>query len=167
MLEVESGQHPFAAVLGCADSRVPVELLFDTGFGDLFVVRNAGTMALTAAIGSLEYAVGHLGVPLVVVLGHEGCGAVEAAFNRRLDLTPSLAQVVGQLRMELFDLGADDDLEQACRHHTLNSAHNLVDSSVLLTDRLRLGSLKVEAAYYNLHTTTIDWMGSVKPRPLG
>jgi carbonic anhydrase len=167
MLEVESGQHPFAAVLGCADSRVPVELLFDTGFGDLFVVRNAGTMALTAAIGSLEYAVGHLGVPLVVVLGHEGCGAVEAAFNRRLDLTPSLAQVVGQLRMELFDLGADDDLEQACRHHTLNSAHNLVDSSVLLTDRLRLGSLKVEAAYYNLHNTTIDWMGSVKPRPLG
>jgi len=61
MLEVENGQHPFAAVLGCADSRVPVELLFDTGFGDLFVVWNAGTMALTAAIGSLEYAVGHLG----------------------------------------------------------------------------------------------------------
>ncbi|MEB3326357.1 MAG: carbonic anhydrase [Synechococcus sp.] len=166
MLEVENGQHPFAAVLGCADSRVPVELLFDTGFGDLFVVRNAGTMALTAAIGSLEYAVGHLGVPLVVVLGHEGCGAVEAAFNRRLALTPNLAQLVGQLRMELFDLGADEGLEQACRHHTLNSAHNLVDSSVLLTDRLRCGSLRVEAAYYNLHTTTIDWMGSVKPRSL-
>ena len=62
MLEVESAQHPIAAVLGCADSRVPVELLFDTGFGDLFVVRNAGTMNTTAAIASLEYAVAHLGV---------------------------------------------------------------------------------------------------------
>jgi carbonic anhydrase len=163
MLEVENDQHPNAAVLGCADSRVPVELLFDTGFGDLFVVRNAGTMSTAAAIASLEYAVGHLGVPVIVVLGHEGCGAVAAAFNRTMALTPSLAQVVGQLRMELFSLGAEEDLEQACRHHTLNSARNLVDSSVLLTDRLRDGQLQVEAAYYNLHTTSIDWMGTVMP----
>jgi carbonic anhydrase len=166
MLDVENGQHPFAAVLGCADSRVPVELLFDIGFGDLFVVRNAGTMAFTAAIGSLEYAVGHLGVPLIVVLGHEACGAVAAAFQRRLVRTPSLAQLVGQLRMELVDLGADDDQELACRRHTLNSARKLVDSSVLLTDRLRQGALKVEAAYYNLHTTSIDWMGSVTAQPI-
>jgi carbonic anhydrase len=163
MLEVEDGQHPTAAVLGCADSRVPVELLFDTGFGDLFVVRNAGTMATPAAIASLEYAVGHLGVPVIVVLGHERCGAVEAVFNPRLRLTPSLAQVVGQLRMELFELGAEENLELACRHHTLNAARNLVDSSVLLTDRLREGRLQVEAAYYNLHTTAIDWMGTVVP----
>jgi len=165
MLEVESDQHPAAAVLGCADSRVPVELLFDTGFGDLFVVRNAGTMATAAAIASLEYAVGHLAVPVIVVLGHEGCGAVAAAFDSTMTLTPSLAQVVGQLRMELFGLGAEEDLEQACRHHTLNSARNLVDSSVLLTDRLRDGRLQVEAAYYNLHTTAIDWMGTVMPTP--
>jgi hypothetical protein len=65
MLEVEGAQHPIAAVLGCADSRVPVEMLFDTGFGDLFVVRNAGTMNTTAAIASLEYAVAHLGVVTV------------------------------------------------------------------------------------------------------
>ncbi len=167
MLEVETGQHPIAAILGCADSRVPVELLFDTGFGDLFVVRNAGTMSTVAAIASLEYAVSHLQVPVIVVLGHAACGAVSAAFDRGLTLTPSLAQVVGQLRMELFSLGAEEDLEQACRHHTLNAARNLVDSSVMLTDRLRAGRLQVEAAYYNLHTTSIDWMGSVMamPRP--
>ena len=163
MLEVESDQHPAAAVLGCADSRVPVELLFDTGFGDLFVVRNAGTMSFTAAIASLEFAVGHLGVPVIVVLGHDRCGAVQAALNPNLTLTPNLAQVVGQLRMELNSLGVNDDLEQACRHHTLNSARNLVDSSVLLTDRLRDGRLQVEAAYYHLHTTAIDWMGTVMP----
>jgi len=86
--------------------------------------------------------VGHLGVPVVVAL-----------------------------RMELFDLGADDDLEEACRRHTLNSARNLVDSSGLRTGRLRTGrlragSLQVEVAYYNLHTTTIDWMGTLLPRPV-
>ena len=74
--------------------------------------------------------------------------------------------VVVALSMELFDLGADDDLEEACRRHTLNSARNLVDSSGLLTDRLRAGSLQVEVAYYNLHTTTIDWMGTLLPRPV-
>lgn len=166
MLEVETGQHPTAAVLGCADSRVPVELLFDTGFGDLFVVRNAGTLSTTAAIASLEYAVAHLGVPVIVVLGHERCGAVEAALNPALTLTPSLAQLVGQLRMELINLGGHHDLDQASRHHTLNAARNLVDSSVLLTDLMRAGRLQVEAAFYNLHTTTIDWMGSVMPTHL-
>lgn len=167
MLEVEAGQSPFAAVLGCADSRVPVELLFDTGFGDLFVVRNAGTMSTVAAIASLEYAVSYLGVPVIVVLGHAACGAVAAAFDRELSLTPSLAQVVGQLRMELFSLGGEHDLEEACRHHTLNAARNLVDSSVMLTDRLRSGRLQVEAAYYNLHTTSIEWMGTVMPMQQG
>ena len=76
MLKVEGAQHPIAAVLGCADSWVPVELLFDTGFGDLFVVGNTGTMSTTAAIASLEYAVAHLAVPAIVVLGHQRCGAV-------------------------------------------------------------------------------------------
>jgi carbonic anhydrase len=166
-LEVEDSQHPIAAVLGCADSRVPVELLFDTGFGDLFVVRNAGTMSTGAAIASLEFAVGHLDVALIVVLGHERCGAIEAAFHPKLRLTPNLAQVVGQLRMELFALGAAENLAQACRDHCRNAARNLVDSSVLLTDRVRAGTLRVEAAFYNLHTTSIDWLGPVTPQPLG
>lgn len=161
LLEVEGAQHPVAAVLGCADSRVPVELLFDTGFGDLFVVRNAGTMPFTAAIASLEYAVGHLGVPVIIVLGHDRCGAVEAALNTSLNLTPSLSQLVGQLKMELISQGAGDDLGQACRRHTLNSARNLVDSSVLLTDRMREGRLQVEAGHYNLHTAAIEWMGAL------
>jgi len=78
MLEVESAQHPLAAVFGCADSRVPVQLLFDTGFGDLFVVRNAGTMSTTAAIASLEYAVAHLAVPAIVVLGQSSAGGSAA-----------------------------------------------------------------------------------------
>lgn len=163
LMEVEAAQHPMAAVLGCSDSRVPVELLFDTGFGDLFVVRNAGTMSSTAAIASLEYAVGHLGVPVIVVLGHTGCGAVAAALRSQQALTPNLLQVVGQLRMELISQGVGSDLDQACRRHTLNAARNLADSSVLLTDRMREGCLRVEAGFYNLHTAAIEWIGTLMP----
>lgn len=93
---------------------------------------------------------------------------MEVAFHPELRLTPSLAQVVRQLRMELFGLGGAEDLQEACRLHALNAARNLVDSSVLLTDRLREGRLRegrlqAEAAYYNLHTTRIDWLGCVLP----
>ncbi|MGM0385342.1 MAG: carbonic anhydrase [Actinomycetota bacterium] len=79
LAEVVGGQHPHAAVLGCADSRVPAELVFDQGVGDLFVVRTAGMVVDDIALGSLQYAVDVVGVPLLVVLGHESCGAVHAA----------------------------------------------------------------------------------------
>ncbi len=91
----------------------------------------------------------------------------EAAFHPELRHTPNLAQVVGLLRMELFALGAAENLAQACRDHCRNAARNLVDSSVLLRDRVRAGTLRVEAAFYNLHTTSIDWLGPVSPQPLG
>lgn len=145
---MQEGQHAKAAVLGCADSRVPVELLFDTGFGDLFVVCNAGTMSTTAAIASLEYAVGHLDVPLIVVLGHEACGAVSAALHPEILLTPSLAQVVGQLRMELLQDGNQLSLEESCRRHTLSAARNLVHSSCS-----RIGSALANFPWW-LATTT-------------
>ncbi len=118
MQSVVEGQHPLAAVLGRADSRVPVELLFDGGFGDLFVVRNAGTMRHHRCDRFAGYAVGHLDIPLIVVLGHEGCGAVSAALHPELVLTPSLAQVVGQLRMELLQYGDQLSLEESCRRLT-------------------------------------------------
>jgi carbonic anhydrase len=75
----KAGQHPFAIILGCADSRVPPELLFDQGLGDLFVIRDAGNVVDDEVLGSIEYAVEHLGVKLIMVLGHENCGAVSAA----------------------------------------------------------------------------------------
>jgi carbonic anhydrase len=163
MQAVVEGQHPRAAVLSCADSRVPVELLFDTGFGDLFVVRNAGTMSTTAAIASLEYAVGHLDVSLIVVLGHEACGAVSAALHPELLLPPTLGRVVSQLRMELLQHGDALSLEESCRRHALRAAGDLVHSSVLLTDRLRAAQLLVIAGYYDLHNSSIDWLGEVEP----
>lgn len=165
LTEVAAGQHPVAAILGCADSRVPLELLFDAGLGDLFVVRNAGNNAFTAAIGSLEYAVAHLGVTLIVVLGHERCGAVSAALDFSAHLTPALGQVVGQVRMQLMAAEALDDLDKACRANVQRSAQNLVDASVLLTDRVRQGRLQVETGYYDLDTAEISWLGAVQAAP--
>ncbi len=78
-----NGQHPFAVVLSCSDSRIPPEIVFDQGLGDLFVVRVAGNISDDAVIGSIEYAAGHLGIPLLVVLGHENCGAVHAAIDNQ------------------------------------------------------------------------------------
>lgn len=160
-------QHPIAAVLGCADSRVPVELLFDTGFGDLFVARNAGNVALAGMVGTLEYAVAVLQVPLIVVLGHERCGAVAAALRpQNLDLLPdSLAQLVGQIRLELLAAGIDRDLDRACRHNALRAAQRLAGASVLINDRLRSGQLRIEAARYDLDDSCLDWLGSVVPVP--
>ena len=79
--ELTAGQHPFATIFGCSDSRVPSELVFDQGFGDLFVVRVAGNIGGEDDLGSIEYAVNHLNTPLVLVMGHEGCGAVTAALQ--------------------------------------------------------------------------------------
>jgi carbonic anhydrase len=92
-----TGQHPFATVLGCSDSRVPPELVFDQGLGDLFIVRVAGNVVATEVLGSLGYALDHLGTPLFVVLGHEGCGAVQAALEakrRRVVGHPKLAELL-------------------------------------------------------------------------
>lgn len=77
--ELIAGQNPFAIIVGCSDSRIPPEVIFDQGLGDIFVIRTAGQVMDNVSIGSIEYAVEHLGVPLVVVLGHDGCGAVTAA----------------------------------------------------------------------------------------
>ncbi|HUV35805.1 MAG TPA: carbonic anhydrase, partial [Patescibacteria group bacterium] len=94
--ETAGGQHPFAVVITCADSRVPPEILFDQGIGDLFVIRVAGNITGNAVVGSVEYAAEHLGVPLVVVLGHTHCGAVNAAIVG--DGTPGrIAHIVGRI----------------------------------------------------------------------
>jgi carbonic anhydrase len=93
------GQKPFATILGCSDSRVPVELVFDQGFGDLFVIRIAGNVISTDVLGSLQYAGHHLHVPLLVVLGHEGCGAVTAALDAKFKRAREPERIEALVRM--------------------------------------------------------------------
>ena len=156
-MEVAKGQHPFAAILGCADSRVPPELLFDRGLGDLFVVRVAGNIADDAAIGSIEYAVEHLHAPLVMVLGHEKCGAVQAAvdtFDQMGEapghlgaLTKPIQPAVAQAKTRGGDL-----LDAAIIANVANVTAQLKMSEPLLAHMLHDEQINVVGARYDLDT---------------
>jgi carbonic anhydrase len=113
-----TSQHPFATILGCSDSRVPLELLFDQGFGDLFVIRVAGNVVGTDEVGSIQYAVHHLHTPLVVVLGHESCGAVTSALLPAADRSKEATGIQALLtQIEPALSGLDPKLSQAQRVH--------------------------------------------------
>ncbi|MGH3877659.1 MAG: carbonic anhydrase [Actinophytocola sp.] len=133
-----AGQQPFACVLGCADSRVPAELLFDQGLGDLFTVRAVGEVLDDAVVGSIEYAVEHLGVRLVVVIGHSGCGAVKAAVelvHGTSEVTGSVSTVARAIEATVRATPEQPDFLAACvRNQASRVAEELPRRSSLLHD---------------------------------
>ena len=143
-------QAPKVAVLGCADSRLSPELLFDKGLGDLFVVRNAGNSPDPIAIGSLEYAVEHLGSKVIVVLGHQSCGAVTAACSGEKMPTANLEAVVAPITAACS--AHKGDLTAAIKDHVHQSAQELVSHSPVLKHEVEEGKIKVIEAYYELDT---------------
>ena len=143
-------QAPKVAVLACADSRVSPELLFDKGLGDLFVVRNAGNSPDPIAIGSLEYAVEHLGSKVIVVLGHQSCGAVKAACSDEKMPTANLEAVVAPIAGACS--AHKGDLTAAIKDHVHQSAQELVSHSPVLKHEVEEGKIKVIEAYYELDT---------------
>ncbi|HEY3352417.1 MAG TPA: carbonic anhydrase [Polyangia bacterium] len=147
-------QAPKVAVLGCADSRLSPELVFDQGLGDLFVVRNAGNSPDPITIGSLEYAVEQLGSKVIVVLGHQGCGAVKAACSGEKMPTANLAAVVAPIAPSCAASKHGDkvDLPGAIKDHVHQSAQQLVAQSPVLQHAIEAGKLKVIEAYYELDT---------------
>jgi carbonic anhydrase len=151
------GQNPFAAILSCSDSRVPSELIFDQGLGDLFIVRTAGHAANDLVLASIEFAVHALKVPLVMVLGHSHCGAVSAVVEPT-DLPGHLPKLVSHLRHALADVPRDADhaLEAATRANTRATAAYLVSGSTVLAEAVRMDRLKVAMAYYHLESGRVD-----------
>ena len=140
------GQRPWAAVLACADSRVAPEWIFDLGPGELFDVRSAGNTAFNAGIASLEYAVAELAVPLIAVMGHQGCGAVTAARSSQ-PLTPLLEELVAPIRATLV---SGDDLSQAIQTNARSVARQLAERSPLLAEAVAKGTLRIEPLYFEL-----------------
>lgn len=140
------GQKPWAAVLCCADSRVAPEWIFATGSGELFEVRCAGNTAFDAGIASLEYAVAELDVPLIVVMGHSGCGAVTAAMGTA-PLTPLLEELVRPIRASLPRGG---DLAAAVRANAVAAAAALADRSSVLRQASSEGRLHIQPAYFDI-----------------
>jgi carbonic anhydrase len=159
---LEKGQHPFAVVLGCSDSRVPPELIFDQGFGDLFVVRVAGNVVDTDVTASIEYAIDHLKTQLVVVMGHTQCGAVTAALDHFTDADGEAAEIVSLLfRIEPATIGISKDLPRQKRID--NAVKRNVELAVRRLSRvpdlrrsLNAGKIRIVGAVYDMHTGKIE-----------
>ena len=145
------GQHPKAAVLCCADSRVPPEHIFSAGLGELFVIRNAGNVMTPSALGSIEYAAAHLHVPLILVMGHRGCGAVTAALQKHQE-PGALGALIAQVHI---GVAHPHDPRQAERNNLLHSLEGLGESEVLrdLADR---GKLAFAGAVYDIRTGAVE-----------
>jgi carbonic anhydrase len=158
--ELAKGQHPFAIVLGCADSRTSPELVFDQGLGDLFVIRVAGNVLNDETIGSIEYAVEHLGSPLIVVLAHERCGAVKAA----RDTIAAHATAPGHIQSLVKALEpavattAAADAEVTAKANALHVAKTLSDSEPFLKEKVAAGKLQVIGAHYDLDTGKVEFL---------
>lgn len=160
--ELETGQHPFAVVVSCSDSRVPPEIVFDEGLGDLFVVREAGHVGGAATLGSVEYAVEHLHVPLVVVLGHEHCGAVSAATEVIVrDARPEghIISLVDAIRpaVEKARRGSGPLVARAVRANVDLVVEELSSSHPILSAHVADGSVKIVGGVYDLHDGTVEW----------
>ncbi len=158
--ETASGQRPFAAILSCADSRVPPEILFDQGIGDLFVVRAAGHVLDAAGLGSLEYAASHLGVPLVVVLGHTRCGAVEAVLAGG-ETCGSARFVVEAIRpsVERARLLGGDIRRDAVRENVAAAVSLVSSCEPVIAALVAAGSTAVVGAVYDVESGAVEIVG--------
>lgn len=156
--ELAHEQAPDVALFGCSDSRLAAEIIFDKGLGDLFVVRNAGQVISESVIGSLEYAVAVLGVPLILVLRHDECGAVRAAIDQAGDDPPRLPSHIRSLIAPIVPavrrVGADEegayDADAIGREHLRDTVTELVARSELISDAIAAGTLAVVGANYRL-----------------
>lgn len=154
--ELTGGQSPYAIILSCADSRVVPELTFDTGLGEIFIIRVAGNVANVSSIASIEYAIANLGSKLIVVMGHESCGAVGAAVAGG-DAGPNLNQLVGYITPSVKKLGADAPLDRIVKDNANNSAQTLLDQSKIIADAVESEGVKIVTAYYSLASGGVDF----------
>lgn len=157
ILELAKGQHPFAIVLGCSDSRVAPEILFDQGLGDLFEIRVAGNVLDNVVLGSIEYAAAELGVPLLVVLGHERCGAVKAALDGK-PVPGHIGSLVAAIKPAVYatkgQLG--DAWDNAVRANVKMSVNKLKALSPILAKAVKAGTLKVVGARYDIDSGEVE-----------
>lgn len=163
--EAAQGQHPIATIISCSDSRVPPELVFDEGIGDLFIIRVIGNIGSLDETGSAEYGTEHLGTPLLVVLGHTKCGAVTAAVNHAEvhgSIPPVLAHINPAVRNAKHDhpsLKGDELIAETIKTNVFHSIQELFNRSSIIRHRVTTGKLKVVGAIYDLGTGQVNWLG--------
>ena len=158
--ELANAQHPFAVIVGCADSRVPPEIVFDQGLGDLFVLRVAGNVIDDHSLGSAEYAVDHLGVRLMLVLGHQRCGAVKAAKETiaAKGKAPAHIQSLVTAIRPAVEATVSGDLEATVKANVKDVVQALRSSTPILKAKVDSGDVRVVGAYYSLDTGTVTFL---------
>lgn len=163
--ETAQEQHPIATIISCSDSRVPPEILFDEGIGDLFIVRVIGNIGSVDETGSAEYGVEHLGTPLLLVLGHTRCGAVTAAVTHAEvhgSIPPLLSHInpsVKTAKHERPGLKGDQLIEEAIKTNVFHSIQELFARSRIIRERIHDGKLKVVGAIYDISSGQVNWLG--------
>jgi carbonic anhydrase len=166
--EMADSQEPFAIILGCSDSRVPAEMVFDQGLGDLFVIRVAGNIVAPSQVGSVEFAAESFGCPIVVVLGHTHCGAIhstiEVLMNPEQSSSANLMSIVNRVRPSveiLMQTELKDDLDKLSQHavrsNVFASVNQLRHGSAVLENLIDQGKLKVVGAEYSLETGEVSF----------
>jgi carbonic anhydrase len=164
--EASLGQHPIATIISCSDSRVPPELLFDEGIGDLFIVRVIGNIGGADEAGSAEYGVEHLGTRLLVVLGHSQCGAVTAAVNHAElhgNIPPLIAHIAPAVKVAHRDnpkLKGEALIPEAIKANVFQSIEELFTRSNVIRAKAREGTLKVVGAIYDIKSGRVNWLGT-------
>lgn len=149
-------QRPFAALFGCADSRLSAEIIFDVGLGDLFVVRNAGQVIAETILGSLEYAVEVLGVPVILVLGHDECGAIRATIDSTQGNLNSQGEFIHDLverirpTVEAANRAGKHEIDEITELHVQDTINEMLTRSTLIADAVKAGKLAVVGANYKL-----------------
>lgn len=154
--ELISGQTPFAAILSCSDSRTPGEIVFDQGLGDLFVVRVAGNVLAEEVIGSLAYAVNELEVNLVVVMGHDHCGAVTAALSDD-NKCIYIKSLLDKIKPLVSQKNTIDDLAEITRRNVINVVNQLKSFDTVFNNKISSGKLEVIGAYYDLEVGKVEF----------
>ena len=158
--ELAKTQHPFAAIVSCSDSRVPPEIVFDQGLGDLFVVRVAGNVINDEGLGSIEYTVDHLGTRLILVLGHQSCGAVKAARETiaAKGKAPGHIESLVTAIKPAVEATAKDDLETTVKANVKNVVKALRSSTPILKSKVDSGEIQVIGGYYSLDTGAVTFL---------
>jgi carbonic anhydrase len=160
------GQHPFVSILGCADSREPLEVVFDQGIGDIFNVRVAGNVADIDEIGTLEYGAGHVGTPLIVVLGHTKCGAVTAVVKKD-HVTENIAKLVDNitpavLKAQMANPGAEVNalINESITANVWQAIEDMIKGSPEIYELVETGKVKIVGAVYDIESGNVTWLGS-------
>ena len=158
--EMLKGQHPFVVILSCSDSRVPPELIFDQGLGDIFEIRNAGNVLDDHVIGSIEYAVMHCGVKLIVIMGHQDCGAIAATLSgvSETKYIKSLEDSIQPAIEDCKEQGLEINSDNVVKAHIIQDINELISQDTELVKYMQEHNVKIVPAYYHLDSGKVDFL---------